>query len=132
MVGLVALPLVISITLSGFKDHGFFSGWNDTDTNVDEAVIIRAPCDIEIIGDAEQYDRYTAPDFTIFLKDIETGKWKVYATYICYKKDQYTELIKGEYLLYSKYFGECEFSVDDLSRKYTIIADLNNKSINFR
>ena len=99
---------------------------------MDEAVIIRVPCDIEIIGDAEQYDSYTAPDFTIFLKDIETGKWKVYATYICYKKDQYKELIKGEYLLYSKYFGECEFSVDDLSRKYTIIADLNNKSINFR
>ena len=124
---IVGLVVVISITLSGFKDHGFFS-----DSNVEEAVIKRAPCDIEIIGDVDQYDKHTAPDFTIFLKDKETGKWKPYATYICYKKDQYTELIIGEYLLYSKYFGECECSVDDLNRKYTIIADLNNKSIYFR
>ena len=96
-----------------------------------EAVIRRAPCAIEIIGEIDQYDHKTAPNFTIFLKDKETGKWKIYATYICDKKDQTTRLIKGEYLLYSRFFGRYEFRVDDLDREYKIVADIVNKAFHF-
>lgn len=93
--------------------------------------IVRAPCPIEFIGVDEHLDHKTAPDFTIFIKDQETGKWNIYATYIGDKKEQFVGLVEGDYLLYSRDIGEYEFSVDDLDREYKITADYENCTFTF-
>ncbi len=129
LIGTLALSGIIAFNVTGCVNINEYLKTKGNQKQ--EETIVRAPCPIKFILPDIEYTHKTAPDFTIFKKDKETGKWKIYATYIGDNKDPFVGLVEGDYLLYSKDIGEYEFSVDDINQEYSITADYVNKTFSF-
>lgn len=129
LIGTLALSGIIAFNVTGCVNINEYL--NPKENQKQEETIQRAPCPIRFILPNIEYTHKTVPDFTIFIKDIETKKWKPYATYLGDNKDPFVGLVEGEYLLYSKDIGEYEFNVDDINQEYSITADYVNKTFSF-
>lgn len=125
--GLLALSVILAFHLTGCNSSDYAA--SET-TTASEKVVEKAPCSMEIIG-AENYEGDENPHFSLFKKEYETDRWRLYGTYICDGKEKSTHLSKGDYTLYSRDIGKYEFSVDDLDREYTIVVDYNNNVLDF-
>lgn len=131
LIGTLALTGILAFNLTGCINNPNDFSNNNAETTTQEEVVVKAPCAMEIIGEENFYKDGEAPHFSLFKMEEETGRWRLYGTYICDGREKSTHLSKGKYCLYSKDIGKYEFNVTDLDEEYKIVVDYNNMSINF-